>query len=136
MADRTEGLPGRARFLEPRDADTYCRIHKVEIDKTGYCVAAGAYWVPKFSCPNCGGPLWDNGYCANCTPKLQAFPGDYFEQTWDAGPHRGHFVRIHRGPTPAHSRAEVDGYFAELRALIGKVKTVEKEPGDDSEVPF
>jgi hypothetical protein len=128
----------RASYLDPREHDTHCRIHKIALDATGFCEFGQSWWVPKFRCPECAGPLWDNGYCATCTPQRKVFPGDYFEQRWDAraGREWGHFVRVYQGPSPAPSAIEIAGYVAQLRALIptvgraiGQVPT--REPGDE-----
>jgi hypothetical protein len=91
-------------------------------------VAAQVWWAPKFACPECAGPLWDNGFCESCTPKTRIFPGDYFEQRWDdlAGREHGHFVRVHTGPASAPSADDVARYLAELRAM---------RPGDRQEAP-
>jgi hypothetical protein len=112
----------RAEYLDPRTKDLYCRIHKVALDATGFCEVAQAWWVPKFRCPECAGELWDNGFCANCTPKTARFLGDYFEQRWDAeaGREYGHFVRV-SGSTPAPNAGEVQQYLAELKALVNTV---------------
>jgi hypothetical protein len=116
-----EGPADRAAYVQPRTDDLHCRIHKIALDSTGWCERALAWWVPKFRCPHCAGPLWDNGYCANCTPKRHEFPGDYFEQRWEPGPQWGHYVRVYAGPTPAPSHDEVAGYLAELKAITGTV---------------
>jgi hypothetical protein len=130
--------PDRASYLDPREHDTHCRIHKIALDPTGYCARAEAYWVPKFRCPHCAGPLWDNGFCPTCTPKTQIFPGDYFEQRWEANAGRewGHFVRVYAGPSPAPSALEIAGYVKELQALSPKVgravgQAPAREPGDE-----
>jgi len=128
----------RARYLDPRPDDTHCRIHRVPLDATGYCVNAEAWWVPKFRCPHCAGPLWDNGYCPTCTPRTRMFPGDYFEQRWEPGSGRewGHYVRVYAGPTPAPSDADIAGYLAELKALIPQVgrdigQKPPRQPGEE-----
>jgi hypothetical protein len=138
-----DGLADRATYLGPRLADQYCRLHRVKLDPTGFCAVAQAWWVPHFRCPECAGPLWDNGFCLSCTPRTQIFPGDYFAQCWDdgAGPVWGHYLRGHRGPTPAPSVDEVTGYLAELKAItgtvgreVGQVPNVEPEPAWVTEV--
>jgi predicted amidophosphoribosyltransferase len=111
----------RAEYLRPRTEDRHCRMHKIPLDPTGWCARAQAWWVPIYRCPECAGPLRDDGYCAHCTPKTRMFPGDYFEQRWEAGPTWGHYVRVHRGPTAAPSDDEVAGYLAELKAIVGTV---------------
>lgn len=135
---RRSGKPERAPYLGPRVDDTQCRIHKIALDPTGYCARAEAWWVPKFCCPHCAGPLWDNGYCPSCTPRTHTFPGDYFEQRWQAGSDRewGHFVRGQRGPTAAPTAEVVAGYLAELRALTPTVgreigQAPMRQPGDE-----
>lgn len=105
-----------------------CPIHRCPLDDTGYCVVAAAWWYPKFACPTCGYWLWDNGYCVSCTAKLGQFPGDYFEARWDEGAGRewGHYVRVHRGPTPVQTLEQVTAHLTELRALV---RTVGREIG-------
>lgn len=115
-----ERKPDRARYLDPRQDDTRCRIHKMALDPTGFCEFGQSWWVPRFRCPHCAGPLWDNGFCPNCTPQTRIFPGDYFEPRWEANAGRewGHYVRVHAGPSPAPTAIEIAGYIAQLRALI------------------
>ena len=137
-APKVDVVSNRAKYLDPRDTDDVCRIHKTSLDTTGYCSSAQAWWYPAFRCQGCAGPLWDNGYCSTCTPKTDTFPGDYFEQRWDAlaGREWGHYVRVHKGPTKAPGRDEVAGYLAELKAIgrrIGQPIPV-REPGDEAEV--
>lgn len=105
-----------------RRHQTHCPIHREALRGDGFCRAAQAWWVPRFACPDCAGPLFDNGYCANCTPKTQRFPGDHFEERWDsdAGREYGHFVRV-SGPAPAPTEGQVQDYLAELKALITTV---------------
>lgn len=70
------------------------------------------------------------------------FPGDYFEERYDAGAGReyGHYVRVHPGPTPVLTPDQVAGYLAQLRAIAGRVGQMPaREPGDESDlepVPF
>ncbi len=122
--------PERARYLSRREGDAFCRIHKVSLDETGYCLVAKAWWYPRFACPQCHGWLWDNGYCPSCTPKTSMFPGDYFEQRWDedAGREYGHFVRVSTGPSPAPTALEVQGYVAEMRAHAARIGEVDAVP--------
>src|SRR5262245_698372 len=103
-----------------RRTHTRCPLHHVELDATGFCAVAQAWWWPTFRCPHCAGPLWDNGFCPTCTPRRREFVGDYFEQIWtaDAGPAWGHYRRISAGPTPVPGEAEVAGFLAELHARI------------------
>jgi hypothetical protein len=70
-----------------------------------------------------------------CTPLTGTFPGDYFEQRWDAmaGREWGHYVRVHRGPTAAPTPGAVAGYIAELQAIAKRVGIM-REPGDDADV--
>jgi hypothetical protein len=105
-----------------RRHQTHCPIHRVALTPEGFCVVAQAWWVPRFRCPECAGELWDNGFCANCTPKTARFTGDYFEQRWDAeaGREYGHFVRV-SGPKPAPNAGEVQNYLAELKSLVSTV---------------
>lgn len=128
----------RARYLDERDHDVTCRIHKIALDETGYCAAAEAWWVPQYRCPHCAGPLWDNGFCPTCTPRRGIFPGDYFEQRWEANAGRewGHYVRVHRGPTPVQTPGQVEAHLTELRTLTGRVgravgQAPAREPGDE-----
>lgn len=120
--------PDRGAYLDTREHDAHCRIHKIALDPTGFCEFGQSWWVPQFRCPHCAGPLWDNGFCPTCTPRTRIFPGDYFESRWDSGAGRewGHYVRVHAGPTPAASAEEIAGYFAELRALIQRVGTADE----------
>jgi hypothetical protein len=141
--DPTASVDNRASWLEPRTQDRYCRIHKTELDDTGFCRIAQAWWVPKFACPGCHGWLWDNGFCPTCTPRTQTFPGDYFEQRWgaDAGREYGHFVRVYAGPSPACDGVTIAGFLAELHAIAPKIgravgQTPTREMGDEAEVPF
>ena len=138
-AERPPPPPAKPRQSRGRDDDTHCRIHTIPLDDAGYCAVAQAWWVPRFACPGCRGWLWDNGYCERCTPQTSTFPGDYFEQRWDAdaGREYGHFVRVSRGPTPAPTREQVDAFVAELKALVGAppMRQPGEEPVDDV-VPF
>lgn len=133
--------PDRASYLDPREHDAYCRIHKIALDPTGYCARAEAWWVPKFRCPHCAGPLWDNGYCATCTPKTQTFSGDYFEPRWDPDSDRewGHFVRVSQGPSPSPTDEQVVSYLAALKAMVPHVgreigQVPMRQPGEESEI--
>lgn len=124
------------RYADRAD-DTHCRIHRCFVDAvTGWCPMAQAWWVPRFRCPHCAGPLWDNGYCPSCTPRTGTFPGDFFEARWDAGSGRewGHYVRVATGPTAAPTRAEIDGYLAALRACLARVGPAGpmREPGEEA----
>jgi hypothetical protein len=100
-----------------------CGVHHVVLDGTGFCAVGQAYWYPKFRCPGCGGPLWDNGFCESCSPRTHQFMGHYFEQRWDdlAGREFAHYVLVHKGPTLMPSPADVAGYLAEFRALTGRI---------------
>jgi len=130
--------PRRAEYLRHRSEDEVCRIHRCTLSETGYCPAAEAYWAPKFACPACGGRLRDDGFCGTCTPRRQVFPGHCYVQDWtpEAGRAYGHYVLVHKGPTPAPTADDVAGYLAELRALAPKVgravgQVPARQPGDE-----
>jgi hypothetical protein len=117
-------------------------MHRVELDETGFCRVAQAWWYPKFACPQCHGWLYDNGYCETkrCTQTTRVFPGDYFEARFDDGAGReyGHYVRVHRGPTPVMTEAQVASVVAELHAIAPKgVRLIGQAPrqmGDEQGV--
>ena len=108
--DAGAGVDNRAPYLQRREHDRFCRIHKVLLDEQGFCAVAQAWWWPRFACPHCRGWLWENGFCPNCTPQLKIFPGDYFEERFDglAGREWGHYVRVHRGPTPVMDAPRIE----------------------------
>ena len=135
-APRRETPPAMPPAGPLRRDQTVCAIHRCALSVTGWCPAAEAYWYPKFACPGCGRALGDNGYCDLCTPERQVFPGDYYAQTWVAGRAYGHYVLVHKGPTPAPTADDVAGYLAELRALAPKVgravgQVPARQPGDE-----
>jgi hypothetical protein len=79
--------------------------------------------------PRVSRPLAWNGACDRCrgsdTPEERdtwTFPGDYCEPVGDpTDPSYGHHVRRYKGPTPAPTLTEVDGYLQELRERLAKI---------------